>query len=57
MVSLSWSNQDLANLTNVILSCPLSATLTEDQKPLILAIDKLKPYMTNDGSKITTVSS
>ncbi|KAL9552299.1 hypothetical protein MBANPS3_003837 [Mucor bainieri] len=48
------SNTELESLSNAAISCKPSKTLTNDQKSLVLAIRKLKRFMTNDSDRIIT---
>jgi hypothetical protein len=54
-MSYLCSDQDLISLSSAILACIPSKSLTNNQKPIVLAIRKLKRFMTSDTQKIITV--
>ncbi|KAI8978007.1 hypothetical protein BDB01DRAFT_800369 [Pilobolus umbonatus] len=55
-MALHCSENTLKELQVLILQCAFSVVLNEDQKPLILAIKKLKCYMTSQSEQLITWS-
>lgn len=54
-MSYLCTDQDLLSLSNAILACIPTTTLTKDQKPIVLTIRNLKRFLSSDSQKIITV--